>query len=66
MQKLTPNYDEHNCDVTSTNFDPVTLRNGEICPEYSREKYVSRKLWLHNATLRNNPTNKTSKNNASV
>ena len=32
MQKLTPNYSKYNCDVTSTNFDPVQLRNGMICP----------------------------------
>ena len=37
MQKFTPNYSKCNCDVTSTNFDPVKLRNGEICPEYSRK-----------------------------
>ena len=66
MQKFTPNYSKHDCDVTSTNFDPEELRNGEICPEYSRKKYVCRKLWLHNATVRNNLTNKTSENNASV
>ena len=66
MQKFTPNYSKHNFDVTSTNFDPLKLRNGEICPEYSRKKYVCRKLCLHNATLRINPTNKTSENNASV
>ena len=38
MQKFTPNYSKYKCDVTSTNFDPVKLRNGEICPEYSRKK----------------------------
>ena len=38
MQKLTPNYNcKYNFDVTSSNFDPVKLRNGEICPEYSRK-----------------------------
>ena len=30
------------------------------------ENYVSRELWLHNATSRNNPTNKTSENNVLV
>ena len=34
MQKFAPNYSKYKCDVTSTNFDPVKLRNGEICPEY--------------------------------
>ena len=36
----------------------LKLRNGKIYPEYSRNNYVSRQLRLHNATLRNNPTNK--------
>ena len=44
MQNFTPNYSKYSCDVISTNFDPVKLRNGEICPEYSRKKYASRKL----------------------
>ena len=66
LQKFTPNRNKHYCDVTSTNFNPMKLRNGEICPEYSRKNYVSRKLRLHNATLQNNPTNNTSENNASV
>ena len=38
MQKFTPNRSKHICDVTSTNFNSVKLRNGEIRPEYSREK----------------------------
>ena len=66
MQKFTPNYSKHNCDVTSTYFHSMKLCNGEICPEYSRKNYVSEKLRLHNATLRNNLTNKTSETNASV
>ena len=41
MQKFTPDYSKQDCDVTSTNFDPVKLRNREICPEYSRKNYVS-------------------------
>ena len=44
MQKFTQNCSKHNCDVTSTNFESVKLRNGEICPEYSRNNYVSREL----------------------
>ena len=30
MQKFIPNYSKYNCDVASTNFDPLKLRNGEI------------------------------------
>ena len=56
-KKFTLNRSKHTCDVTSTNFDPMKLRNGEICLEYLRKNYVSRKLCLHNATLRNIPTN---------
>ena len=37
MKKFTPNCGKCNCDVISTNFDPVKLRNVEICPEYSRK-----------------------------
>ena len=35
MQIFTPNHSKHNCDVTSTNFNPVKLRNEKICPEPS-------------------------------
>ena len=37
MQKLAPNCSKYNCDVTSTYFDSVKLRNGEICPEYPQK-----------------------------
>ena len=40
MQKFTPNYGKHNSDVTSTNFDPVKLRNGEICPKHRCTKKI--------------------------
>ena len=30
LQKFTPNCSKHNCDVTSTNFDPVKLRQWKI------------------------------------
>ena len=31
----TPNHSKHNCDITSTYFNPVKLRNEEISPEPS-------------------------------